>query len=150
MVPGGTVAGAAAPGATVLVLTKDGRTIEGMTGTEALVLLTGGSQQQVRLRDLRSFHSGDPALPGEADRIAKGLAAVAGTDFKASEAAAAELTDIGLPVLTPLLRTYKDTDAREPNPLYRLFARIVPGFGDGPDRALDLVRLASGDAVREP
>jgi hypothetical protein len=147
LVPAGMSA-AAGGGATVLVLTKEGRSIEGTTGAEALVLNVAGKEQRVRLRDLRSFHSGDPAVPGEAERITAGLAAVAGTDFKASEAAAAELSDIGLPVLTPLLRAYKDTDAREPNPLYRLFARIVPGFGDGPDRAQDLARLASGDALR--
>jgi len=60
----------------------------------------------------------------------------------------AELAEIGLPVLTPLLDTYKDTDMHEPYPLYRLFARTVPGYADDADRSLDFVRLADGSALR--
>lgn len=66
----------------------------------------------------------------------------------ARDNAEAELTDIGLPTMTPLLATYKDTDLHEPNPLYRLFARIMPGYADRLDRTLDLFRMANGDYIR--
>jgi hypothetical protein len=59
-----------------------------------------------------------------------------------------ELTVIGIPVLTPLLKTLKDTDQHEPRPLYRLFERIMPSHADGFDRSLSVVRLQNGTAVR--
>jgi hypothetical protein len=104
--------------------------------------------RKVELRELQSFHSAEPATPEEAARITQGLSALQGKDFKAAEAASADLTDLGLPVLSPLLAAYKDTDGREPDPLYRLFGRIVPGFADAADRKLDLIRLAGGGALR--
>ena len=37
---------------------------------------------------------------------------------------------------------------REPDALYRLFGRLMPGYADAADRSLDLIRLKSGDAIR--
>jgi hypothetical protein len=133
---------------TVWVVTKDGRSVEGKVALSSLTFTVNGAARKVALRDLRSFHSADAASPEEATRITQGLVTVQGKDFKAAEAAAADLTDLGLPVLSPLLAAYKDVDGREPDPLYRLFGRIVPGFADASDRKLDLIRFADGGALR--
>jgi len=45
-------------------------------------------------------------------------------------------------------RPLKDTDQHEPRPLYRLFARLIPGYADGFDRTLSLVRLPNRESVR--
>ena len=37
---------------------------------------------------------------------------------------------------------------REPDALYRLFARLMPGYADAADRSLDLIRLKNGEAMR--
>ena len=76
------------------------------------------------------------------------MVAIQGKDRKARDLAVEELTAIGLPVMTPLLKTYKDTDQHEPRPLYRLFERIIPSYADGPDRTQSLIRLKGGEAVR--
>src|SRR5262245_19242831 len=130
------------------VRTTDGREVQGTLAPAALTLTVAGTAREVALRDVLSLHCAAPASALEAARIDAGLKAIAGADFKAAEAAAAELTDIGLPVLTPLLRSFVDTDAHEPDPRYRLFARIVPGCADQADRALDLVRLVDGGTLR--
>lgn len=132
----------------VWAVTKDGGSVEGRLALEALTVTVNGAPRKVALRELRSFHSAGPASPEETLRITRGLAAVQGKDFKAAEAAAADLTEIGLPVMSPLLAAYKDVDGHEPDPLYRLFGRIVPGFADAADRKLDLIRLADGGALR--
>ena len=53
-----------------------------------------------------------------------------------------------MPVVTPLLAALKDTDQHEPRPLYRLFERLMPGYADGPDRTLGLLRLDNARATR--
>lgn len=88
------------------------------------------------------------ASPWEAERIAAALTAVQGTNRQARDTAVAELTDIGLPALTPVLKAYKDRDLREPDALYRLFSRLMPGYADKADRSLDLIRLKNGTALR--
>jgi len=133
---------------TAWVLTKDGRSVEGVLPLEALTFTVNGTAQKIAIGDVRSFHSAEPASEAEALRISKGLTTVQGKDFKAADAAAEGLADVGLPVLNPLLAAYKDTDAHEPDPLYRLFGRVVPGFADAADRKLDLLRLANGTALR--
>lgn len=135
-------------GVVVAVLTTDGRRLEGETRPATLVLEVEGRSRRIPLRELLSLHRGTPASSLEAQRIAAGLAVVQGTDRRAQEAAVAELVDLGLPVLTPLLAAYRDTDAREPNVLLHLFPRIVPPHIDGFDRTLDLLRLADGTALR--
>jgi len=140
---------AAKGGMRVQLLTRDGRTIEGDVATVSLDFASDGKVRRIALRDVLSVAFGAPASPSEAAHITADLAAVsANTDRAARDKAVAELTEIGLPVLTPLLDTYKDTDMHEPYPLYRLFARIVPGYADDADRSLDLVRLADGSALR--
>lgn len=132
------------------ILRKDGSSIEGAVGFKSLTFRVGGRERTVERGKLRSFHSADAATPGEAAKISSGLTAVGGKDRKASEAAVAQLTDLGLLVLTPLFKTYGevDRDGRQPDPLYHLFARIIPPHADAPDRSLDLVRLANGEAFR--
>ena len=140
---------AAKGGSMVQVLTRDGKTVEGELATASLDLATDGKVRKIALRDVLSVAFGAPASSSEAAHIAADLTAVsANTDRAAREQAVGELTAIGLPVLTPLLDTYKDTDMHQPYPLYRLFARIVPGYADDVDRSLDLVRLADGSALR--
>lgn len=135
-------------GLSVTILTKDGQTIEGQTVQKSVRIEAGGKTREVALASVLSIHSAQAASESEKKRIAGGLAAVAGSDRKARDAAEAELTDIGLPAMSPLLATYKDTDLHEPAPLYRLFARLIPGYADAADRSLDLVRFASGESVR--
>lgn len=130
------------------VTTQDDQSFEGSLKTKSIRFLVEGRTREIPVKDLLTVQTGDPASAREQERITAGLAAVAGPDRRARDAAEAELTDLGLPVLTPLLSLYKDTDAREPQPLYRLFARIIPPYADAPDRSLDLVRLANGDALR--
>jgi hypothetical protein len=136
-------------GPVVLARTTDGHLLEGrLTAPAVLAFAVDGAQRQVPVADVLSLQFGAPASEREAARIDKDLAALGAADLKAAEAAAEELTDIGLPVLTPLLRSYVDTDAHEPDLRYRLFARIVPGRADARDRTLDLLRLADGSALR--
>jgi hypothetical protein len=135
-------------GSKVWILMKDGQAVEGTIGVTTLKFAMGNSSRDIKVRDILSYSSGEAATPDEASRITAGLAAVAGTDRAARETAVADLTDIGLPVMSPLLAAYKDTDAHEPNPLYHLFARIVPGYADSPSRMLDMVRMANGDTFR--
>jgi hypothetical protein len=137
-----------AQGRTAWVLTRDGRNVEGALPLDSLTFTVNGTARKIPLRDVRSFHSAEAASPTEALGISRGLEAVQGKDFKAADAASERLADLGLPVLSPLLAAYKDTDAHEPDPLYRLFGRIIPGFADAADRKLDLLRLADGTALR--
>ncbi len=122
----------------VLIRTVDGAGVEGQTSLAALKLP----------KKTLSVHSAGPASDFEAGRIEAGLAAIQGKDRKVRDLAVEELTAIGLPVLTPLLKTLKDTDQHEPRPLYRLFERIIPSDADGFDRTLSLIRVAGGDPLR--
>ena len=122
----------------VLIRTTDGTTIEGQTSLASLKLP----------KNTLSVHSAAPASEFEAGRIEAGLAAIQGKDRKARDLAVEELTEIGLPVMTPLLKTLKDTDQHEPRPLYRLFERIIPSDADGFDRTLSLVRVAGAGPLR--
>ena len=135
-------------GWTAAVLTTEGRVVEGSLALKSVQVMVDGKPRSIALKDLLSLHTAEPASPYEQGRIAAGLPALAGPDRKSRDAAEAELTDIGLPVMTPLLASYRDTDAREPAPAYRLFARLIPGDADAPDRTLDLVRLANGNFLR--
>jgi len=129
------------PGASdwVRVRTTDGTIVEGAAQTRS-----------VKLAQVLSISNGAPATDAEAARITAGLAAIQGTDRAARDKAVDELTAIGLPVMTPLLKAYKDTDQHEPRPLYRLFERIMPSYADDFDRTKSLTRMASGEAVRGP
>ncbi len=128
----------------VLVRTIDGNTIEGDATTSSV---QAGSTT-LRLERILSIHSGAPASESEKGRIEAGLAAIQGKDRQPRDLAVEELTAIGLPVLTPLLKSYKDTDQHEPRPLYRLFERIVPSYADGFDREQSLFRLQGGETLR--
>lgn len=134
--------------ATVWILTKDGRNVEGQLSESTVAVLVDGKSRNLRVADVLSIHLGDAATSSEAAKITTGLTAVAGPDRKAREVAAEQLADLGLPALTPLLDTYKDTDAHEPNPLVHLFSRIISSQADGFDRTQDLVRLADGSNLR--
>lgn len=124
----------------VLVRTTDGNTVEGDTSLAAV--------GQVRLDRVLSIHSASAASDAEKGRIEAGFTAIPGKDRKERDRAVEELTAIGLPVMTPLLKTYKDTDQHEPRPLYRLFERIIPSYADGFDRTQSLIRVKDGAAVR--
>jgi len=128
----------------LLIRTVDGTLVEGQAQLKSVKV--DGSD--VGLTQILSIHSGAPASGFEAERITQGLAAVQGEDRAARDKAVEELTAIGLPVMTPLLKGYKDTDQHEPRPLYRLFERLVPSYADAFDRTLTLVRLKDGDAMR--
>ena len=115
---------------TVLVLTTEGRWVEGLSSAS----MAG----QTALSHLLSIHNGAPASAHEAEMIAAGFKTLAIED----------LTNIGLPVLTPLLTTLKDTDQHEPKLLYNLFDRIVPPGADQADREASLWRLDDATLTR--
>jgi hypothetical protein len=133
---------------TAWILTKDGKSEERTLRTNAISMTVDGENRRINLPDVLTLNSGDPPSAKETEQITEGLAALAGPDRKAWDPAEAQLTDLGLPVLTPLLNAYKDTDAHQPAPMYRLFPRIVPAYADTLDRTLDLVRLESGETLR--
>ena len=132
----------------VMVRMTDGTSIEGRTQLKTLPFERDGKSGGVPIAELLSVHSGAPASDFENGRIAAGLAAIQGKDRAPRDLAVEELTNIGLPVITPLLKAYKDTDQHEPKPLYRLFERVIPSAADGLDRTLSLARLQNGDMVR--
>ncbi len=126
--------------ATILLRLTDGTTVEG----PATFSLGGHGVAKIL-----SFHSAAPATPAEATQIKDALAIVqADKDRAGRDAAVEQLVAIGVPVLTPLLDLYKDTDQHEPRPFYRLFERIMPSGADGFDRSLGLLRLQNGRMVR--
>src|SRR5437773_749863 len=84
---------------TVSVLTRDGATIEGELAVPSLTFAVDGLPRQIALPSILSCHAGAPASADEARKIAADLAILGGADFRATEVAAAELSDIGLPVL---------------------------------------------------
>ncbi|MEP6757237.1 MAG: hypothetical protein ABJA67_17155 [Chthonomonadales bacterium] len=133
---------------TVRLWTKDGKTIEGSTNSATLHFMIDGANKSIALKDVLSFNSGSPASTEEGKVIATQLPLVGNEEREIFEKAVAQLTDIGLPVMTPLLKSYKDTNAHEPDPGYRLFSRIMPYYADCPDRTLDILRLANGDTLR--
>jgi hypothetical protein len=132
---------------TVRLRTRDGKVLEGSLSASSFTV-NGAASRSVNAETLLSFNLAAEASQREAERITAALAAVQGTDRAALDAAVAELTDIGLPALTPVLNAYKDRDLREPDALYRLFGRLMPGYADMADRSLDLIRLKNGDAIR--
>jgi hypothetical protein len=125
---------------TVLVLSTDGRWLE---GNAALSKATGLPANRIL-----SLHNGAPASASEAAKISAGLAAIQGTERAARDQAVEELTGLGLAALTPLLDAFKDTDQHEPRPLYRLFERLIPSVADSLDRSQSLFRLIGGETRR--
>ncbi|MCX6589453.1 MAG: hypothetical protein NTX13_23035 [Acidobacteria bacterium] len=125
---------------TVMLRLTDGSVVEG----PASFSIAGKGASQVL-----SFHSASTASPAEAQQIATDLATVqADKDRAARDQAVERLTAIGLPVMSPLLNLYKDTDQHEPRPLYRLFERIIPSQADGFDRTQGILRLTNGQVLR--
>ncbi|HUS07772.1 MAG TPA: hypothetical protein VMZ52_15815 [Bryobacteraceae bacterium] len=132
----------------VRVRTMDGSEMEAQTDLRSVRIEVAGKTSDYRLADILSIHNGAEASEFEGGRIALDLAAIQAADRKARDRAVEELTSIGLPVVTPLLKALKDTDQHEPRPLYRLFERVMPSQADGFDRTLTLIRLKNGEAVR--
>ena len=132
----------------LLIRTTDGIQVEGQTQLKSVRIASAGRSVDLKLGQVLSIHNGAAASEMEAGRIKSGIAAIQGADRNASDQAVEELTAIGLPLLTPLLDTYKDTDQHEPRPLYRLFERIMPSYADDFDRGLSLVRMPNGEAMR--
>ena len=128
----------------VLIRTTDGTTVEGESSLSTVKL----GNTALKIDQILSVHNAAEASAAETAKIDVGLTAVQGTDRKARDLAVEELTNIGVPVLTPLLKIYKDTDQHEPRPLYRLFERVMPSNGDGFERTMSVVRLKNGDVMR--
>ena len=134
---------------TIQVLDKEGVLREATTALKAIQV----DGRAIPLAQILSVHSGEPASAGETERITKALPTLAAADQKTSDraqrdAAVADMVAIGVPVMTPLLLAYKDTDQHEPRPLYRLFERIMPSHTDGLDRTLSVIRLVNGTVLR--
>ncbi|MEP7270140.1 MAG: hypothetical protein ABI882_01485 [Acidobacteriota bacterium] len=131
----------------VRLLTRDGKVLEGILSSSSFTV-NGARSRDVSGDALLSINLAADSSPRESERITADIAAVQGADRAARDTAVAELTEIGLPALTPVLNAYKDRDLREPDALYRLFGRLIPGYADGVERTLDLIRLKNGDATR--
>src|SRR5712691_9800966 len=93
----------------LLIRTVDGTQVEGQSQLSSVKVESEGKTAELKLTRILSIHNAAPASEFEAGRITAGLAAVQATDRKAMDQAVAELTAIGLPAVTPLLKTYKDT-----------------------------------------
>jgi hypothetical protein len=132
---------------TVRLLTRDGRVLEGILSSGDFTV-NGALSRDVTGERLLSVNLAADATARESERITADIVAVQGADRVARDTAVAELTDIGIPALTPVLNAYKDRDLREPDALYRLFGRLMPGYADAIDRSLDLIRLKNGAATR--
>lgn len=138
----------ALPAAEFLVVGKDGNTSELTAALSSIRLTVDGRTRAIPVNQILSLHNGEPATAAETERIERGIAAIQGADRKARDLAVEDLTALGVPVMTPLLKAYKDTDQHEPRPLYRLFERVMPSHADAFDRTLSLVRLTNGEALR--
>ena len=147
VVPGVVQSQKAMSGRTVRVFTRDGRVLEGVLSGGGAIM-NGALSRYVVGETLLSINLAADASPHESERITADIAAAQGADRAARDTAVAELTDIGIPALTPVLNAYKDRDLREPDALYRLFGRLMPGYADAADRSLDLIRIKNGDATR--
>jgi hypothetical protein len=134
-------------GRTVRLLTRDGKVLEGSLSASGFTV-NGSPSRLMSGETLLSINLAADASYHETERITADIAAVQGADRAARDTAVADLTDIGLPALTPVLNVYKDRDLREPDALYRLFGRLMPGYADNVDRSLDLIRLKNGEAIR--
>lgn len=128
----------------VLIRTVDGTQFQGETTLRSVHV----GSQDIKLDQILSLHSGAALSESESARVSSGITAIQSTDRKARDLAVEELTMIGVPVATPLLKTYKDTDQHEPRPLYRLFERVMPSNADNFDRAKGIARLKNGEAIR--
>ena len=135
--------------ATVWILTRDGVVHEGelLAGTAPGVDVDG-KRREFAWADVLSLNTGSAASAYEQERIGANLKALTEPNLESRRVAIEELGAIGLPVISPLLATLNDTDLREPNPGYRLFERIIPGYADAPDRTLDFIRLKGGRWLR--
>ncbi|MBI4904719.1 MAG: hypothetical protein HY820_13850 [Acidobacteria bacterium] len=142
------LAGAAWSAQWLLVRDTSGNTIEAQTAAVSVRVNHQDKAVDLRLDQLLSLHNAAPASEAEAARIAAGIPIILSDDRKARDRAVEELTAIGLPAITPLLKAYKDTDQHEPRPLYRLFERVIPSRADGFDRTLSLARMRNGDLLR--
>jgi len=143
---GGVQAQKAMSGRTIRLFTRDGKVLEGSLSAGGFTV--NGTPSRSLSETLLSINLAADASQRESERINADITAVQSTDRAARDTAVAELTEIGLPALTPVLNAYKDRDLREPDPLYRLFGRLMPGYADAVDRSLDLIRMKNGDAMR--
>jgi len=141
---------------TIQTLDQEGKLMEGPASLAGVTVKINGAMKTIPLSSILSIHTGRPASTYEAGRIEAGINAIQaytneiiGSEARRNrDAAVEELTSIGLPVMTPLLQAYKDTDQHEPRPLYRLFERVMPSDADQLDRQASLIRVASGEALR--
>ncbi len=135
-------------GLTVTVLTCSGQVVFGVADNDLVKFESNGNVQEVQLNDILSIHTAFPASEFELQEINSNLAHLGNQVESKAEIATAKLTDIGLPVMTPLLKAFPDTEAREPDYRFRLFGRIMPGHADTKDRSLGLIRMANGKTAR--
>lgn len=145
----GNAAQAQQPGeVTVSVLKTDGLQLQGISADAKVRVTVDGAAQEYPLSAVLSIHRAAEASPIEQKVIEKLVPQLSDKKVPTAESAAAKLADIGLPVMTPLLRSYTDDDAISPDLRYRLYPRIMPGHADAMDRTLDFVRLANGRCLR--
>ena len=69
----------------LLIRTVDGNQVEGQSQLSSLKVDSEGRPAELRMTRILSVHNAAPASEFEAGRIAAGLAAIQGTDRKASD-----------------------------------------------------------------
>src|SRR5262245_19846854 len=86
----------------VLIRTTDGAAFEAETTLANVKLQNAAGTTVVKLDQILSVHNAIAATQLETTRIDTGFVAIQAADRKARDIAVEELTNIGLPVLTPL------------------------------------------------
>ncbi len=144
----------AAPTGTVLAIrTTDGQDILGTTVATGITIgAEGEAARELAFDQLLSLHTAHAPSRHEQGVIEEHLTLI-GTPKISKERVEQSLdllTEIGLPLQTPLLEQLTDDDGIRAgsSPRYRLYSRIMPRRADGLDRTLGMVRLKGGDIVR--
>ena len=133
---------------TVSILTTDNRMMDGQVSSKKISVRVDGQVRDLPWERILSIHNATAASAMETEHINKSIQALQGSDRKEHDLAVEVLSNMGMIVMAPLLKAYKDTDQHEPKPLYRLFDRIMPTGADSMDRTLSVIRLVGGEVLR--
>jgi hypothetical protein len=142
----------AQPGTVLAIRTTDGRDIFATTTDAGITIAGKEGPREIPFGELLSLHTAHAPSEHEATVIEEHLAQIGREKiFKEDlEYSLDVLTEIGLPLQTPLLERLTDDDGirSSSSPRYRLYSRIMPRRADGLDRTLDMARLKGGEIMR--
>jgi hypothetical protein len=129
---------------------KDGRQVEADFSFDAMrIRLSDGKNRDLKFSNVLSVQFGAIPTPAEEAAAKSAIDALsADAPLNEREKRMEELAELGLAAFTPVLKAFKDTDIREPSPLYRAYGRLLAVGADALDRSQDVVRLANGEVLR--